>query len=152
MAEIYAIAKCEDAANVINKTFNVIKNVSLNILSGDYKHMHVRFQGQNLYDNSVLRTYNYAYSISKGLYYFINNLKAYANATYECDLDIDVLTTYQAEILQNTYIIERSEKNFSLYLKDDAYTEYAYKKSENIVFPSGFSSDASTVILTTNTI
>ena len=152
MAETYTIAKCEDAANVINKTFNVIKNVSLNILSGDYKHMHVRFQGQNLYDNSVLRTYNYAYSTSKGLYYFINNLKAYANATYECDLDIDVLTTYQAEILQNTYIIERSEKNFSLYLKDDAYTEYAYKKSENIVFPSGFSSDASTVILTTNTI
>ena len=152
MAETYAIAKCEDAENVINKTFSVIKNVSLNILSGDYKHMHVRFQGQNLYDNSVLRTYNYAYSTSKGLYYFINNLKAYANATYECDLDIDVLTTYQAEILQNTYIIERSEKNFSLYLKDNAYTEYAYKKSENIVFPSGFSSDASTVILTTNTI
>lgn len=152
MAETYAIAKCEDAENVINKTFSVIKNVSLNILSGDYKHMHVRFQGQNLYDNSVLRTYNYAYSTSKGLYYFINNLKAYANATYECDLDIDVLTTYQAEILQNTYIIERSEKNFSLYLKDNAYTEYAYKKSENIVFPSGFSSDASTVILTTNAI
>lgn len=152
MAETYAIAKCEDAENVINKSFSVIKNVSLNILSGDYKHMHVRFQGQNLYDNSVLRTYNYAYSTSKGLYYFINNLKAYANATYECDLDIDVLTTYQEEILQNTYIIERSEKNFSLYLKDNAYTEYAYKKSENIVFPSGFSSDASTVILTTNTI
>ena len=152
MAETYAIAKCEDAENVINKTFSVIKNVSLNILSGDYKHMHVRFQGQNLYDNSVLQTYNYAYSTSKGLYYFISNLKAYANTTYECDFDIDVLTTYQAEILQNTYIIERSEKNFSLYLKDNAYTEYAYKKSENIVFPSGFSSDASTVILTTNTI
>lgn len=152
MAETYTIAKCEDAENVINKTFSDIKNVSLNILSGDYKHMHVRFQGQNLYDNSVLRTYNYAYSTSKGLYYFINNLKAYANATYECDLEIDVLTTYQAEILQTTYIIERSEKNFSLYLKDNAYTEYAYKKSENIVFPAGFSSDASTVILTTNTI
>ena len=152
MAETYTIAKCEDAKNLINKTFSVINKLSLNILSGDYKHMHVRFQGQNLYDNSVLRTYNYAFSTSKGLYYFINNLKAYANATYECDLDIDVLTTYQAEILQNTYIIERSEKNFSLYLKDNAYTEYAYKKSENIVFPSGFSSDASTVILTTNTI
>lgn len=152
MAESYTIAKCDDASNVINKTFSSIKNITLNILSGDYKHMHVRFQGQNLNDTSVLRTYNYAYSTSKGLYYFINNLKAYANATYECDFDIDVLTTYQSEILQTTYIIERSEKNYSLYLKDNAYTEYAYKKSENIVFPSGFSSDASTVILTTNTI
>lgn len=152
MAETYTIAKCDDASNVINKTFSSIKNVTLNILSGDYKHMHVRFQGQGLSDSAVLRNYNYAYSTSKGLYYFISNLKAYANATYECDLNIDVLTTYQTEIMQNTYIIERSEKNFSLYLKDNAYTEYAYKKSENIVFPSGFSTDASTVILTTNTI
>lgn len=152
MAESYTIAKCDDTANVINKTFSSIKNVTLNILSGDYKHMRVRFQGQGLSDSAVLRNYNYAYSTSKGLYYFIRNLKAYANATYECDFDIDVLTTFQTEILQNTYIIERSEKNFSLYLKDNAYTEYAYKKSENIVFPSGFSSDASTVILTTNTI
>lgn len=152
MAESYTIAKCEDMANVINKTFTSIKSVTLNILSGDYKHMHVRFQGQGLNDAVVLRTYNYAYNVGKGLYYFINNLKAYANATYECDLDIDVLTTYQSNIMENTYIIERSEKNFSLYLKDNAYTEYAYKKSENIVFPSGFSLDASTVILTTNTI
>lgn len=152
MAESYTIAKCDDTANVINKTFSSIKNVTLNILSGDYKHMHVRFQGQGLSDPAVLRNYNYAYSTASGLYYFISNLKAYANATYECDFGIDVLTTYQNDIIQNTYIIERSEKNFSLYLKDNAYTEYAYKKSENIVFPSGFSSDASTVILTTNTI
>ena len=150
--ETYIIAHCSDKANVINKTFSSITTVRLNILSGDYKKMHVRFQGSGLTDANVLKNYNYMYSAVKSLYYFVSNLTAYANGTYECDLDIDVLTTYQSDILSNTYIIERSEKNYSLYLKDSAYTEYAYKKTEYIAFPSGFSSDASTVILTTNTV
>ena len=114
--------------------------------------MNIRFQGSMLKDINVLKKFNYMYDQAYARYYFVTNVTAVASETYECNLDIDVLTTYKDEILYNTYIIERSEKNFSLYLKDDAYTEYAYKKSENIVFPSGFSSDASTVILTTNTI
>lgn len=148
----YVVANCEDAANVINKSFSVITTAKVNILSGDYKHMHIRFQGQRLKDIDVLKKFNYMYDQVYGRYYFVKNITAVASETYECDLEIDVLTTYKDDFLYNTYIIERSEKNFSLYLKDNAYTEYAYKKSENIVFPSGFSSDASTVILTTNTI
>lgn len=148
----YVVANCEDAPNVINKSFSVIATAKVNILSGDYKHMHIRFQGSNLKDINVLKNFNYMYDQAYGRYYFVKNITAVASETYECDLDIDVLTTYKDDFLYNTYIIERSEKNFSLYLKDSAYTEYAYKKSENIVFPSGFSSDASTVILTTNTI
>lgn len=148
----YVVANCEDAANVINKSFSVITTAKVNILSGDYKHMHIRFQGQRLKDIDVLKKFNYMYDQVYGRYYFVKDITAVASETYECDLEIDVLTTYKDDFLYNTYIIERSEKNFSLYLKDNAYTEYAYKKSENIVFPSGFSSDASTVILTTNTI
>lgn len=148
----YVVANCEDAPNVINKSFTVITTAKVNILSGDYKHMRIRFQGSNLKDIDVLKKFNYMYDQVYGRYYFVKNITAIASETYECDLDIDVLTTYKDDFLYNTYIIERSEKNFSLYLKDNAYTEYAYKKSENIVFPSGFSSDASTVILTTNTI
>ena len=152
MAQSFIIAKCTDKANVINKTVSNEKTVTANILSGNYRKMHIRFQGTGLSDNFVLDDYNYCYSTSLSAYYFINNMNAYALNTYECDLEIDVLKTFSEKILNTEYIIERSEKNFSLYLKDNAYTEYAYKKSENIVFPSGFSSDASTVILTTNTI
>ena len=148
----YVVANCKDAPNVINKSFSVITTAKVNILSGDYKHMHIRFQGSKLKDIDVLKKFNYMYDQAYGRYYFVKNVTAVASETYECDLEIDVLTTYKDDFLYNVYIIERSEKNFSLYLKDDAYTEYAYKKSENIVFPSGFSSDASTVILTTNTI
>lgn len=148
----YVVANCEDAPNVINKSFSVITTAKVNILSGDYKHMHIRFQGSKLKDIDVLKKFNYMYDQAYCRYYFVKNVTAVASETYECDLEIDVLTTYKDDFLYNTYIIERSEKNFSLYLKDNAYTEYAYKKSENIVFPSGFSSDASTVILTTNTI
>ena len=135
----YVVANCEDAANVINKSFSVITTAKVNILSGDYKHMHIRFQGQRLKDIDVLKKFNYMYDQVYGRYYFVKNITAVASETYECDLEIDVLTTYKDDFLYNTYIIERSEKNFSLYLKDNAYTEYAYKKSENIVFPSGFS-------------
>lgn len=148
----YVVANCEDAPNVINKSFSAITTAKVNILSGDYKHMHIRFQGSKLKDIDVLKKFNYMYDQVYSRYYFVKNVTAVASETYECDLEIDVLTTYKDDFLYNVYIIERSEKNFSLYLKDDAYTEYAYKKSENIVFPSGFSSDASTVILTTNTI
>lgn len=152
MAESIIMCTCTDKANVINKTITNLKTVTANILDGNYRKMHIRFQGTSLSDKFTLDDYNYCYSQSRQQYYFVRYLKAYANGTYECDLEIDVLKTYQTQILNNEYIIERSEKNFSLYLKDNAYTEYAYKKSENIVFPSGFSSDASTIILTTNTI
>lgn len=148
MAESYIIAQCTDKANVINKTFGNIKTVTLNILSGDYKHMHVRFQGSGLSDAVVLKTYNYAYSTTKQLYYFIRNLKAYANATYEADFDIDVLRTYQNSILNTTYIIERSENNYSMYLKDNAYTEYAYKANNAITFPNGFGSENGVILVT----
>lgn len=152
MAESFIMCTCTDKANVINKTISNLKTVTANILEGNYRKMHIRFQGVSLSNKFVLDDYNYCYSQTRQQYYFVRNLKAYASATYECDLEIDVLKTYQTKILNTEYIIERSEKNFSLYLKDNAYTEYAYKKSENIVFPNGFSEDASTVILTTNTI
>ena len=149
------VYRCKDKKNVINKTLTDEKQmIDANVLSGDFKHLIIRVVTDDTgFMSSNYR--NYAKLIWEGdlsgkFYYYITSKKSITNRAFEFELELDVLMTYSNKILDETYIIERAENNYSLYLKDNAYTEYAFKKNEVITFPHGFSDDASTVLLTTN--
>ena len=149
------VYRCDDKKNVINKTLTDEKRmIEANVLSGDFKHLTVRV----VTDDTGFMTSNYRNyakliwegDLSGDFYYFITSKKSITNRAFEFELELDVLMTYANIILDETYIIERAENNYSLYLKDNAYAEYAFKKNEVITFPRGFSDDASTILLTTN--
>lgn len=149
------VYRCDDKKNVINKTLTDEKRmIDANVLSGDFKHLIIRV----VTDDTGFMTSNYRNyakliwegDLSGNFYYYITSKKSITNRAFEFELELDVLMTYKDIILNETYIIARAENNYSLYLKDNAYTEYAFKKNEVITFPKGFSDDASTLLLTTN--
>ena len=58
---------------------------------------------------NTLPHYNYAHIIDLEKYYFIKNIRFIANNLYVVDMEIDVLNTYKAYILDVEQMIERRE-------------------------------------------
>ena len=147
------VYRCDDKKNVINKTLTDEKRmIDANVLSGDFKHLIIRV----VTDDTGFMTSNYRNyakliwegDLSGDFYYYITSKKSITNRAFEFELELDVLMTYANIILDETYIIERAENNYSLYLKDNAYTEYAYKSNNAITFPSGFKSENGIILVT----
>ena len=120
--------RCNDKKNVINKTLtNEKRMIDANVLSGDFKHLIIRV----VTDDTGFMTSNYRNyakliwegDLSGNFFYYITSIKSITNRAFDFELELDVLKTYANKILDQTYIIERAENNYSLYLKDNAYTE-----------------------------
>lgn len=75
-----------------------------------------------------------------------------AKGIWEVGLTLDVLTTYQSEILSSTANIERSASNYNLYLNDNFYNAFAYPRIGCRIFPSGFSDEYNYLLTVCNTL
>lgn len=147
--------------NVINKSKKLVKRtegLSGNFVSGDYFRGKIRFTTEGRSGAYILSKDNYIIidlSVEDKRYkanYFVTNIESIGSRTFEIDVEMDVLATFESQITNKNYIIEYSENNFDLYLRDNAYSQLAYPKSEILTFPSGFkSTNLTNIILSTNT-
>lgn len=90
-------------------------------------------------DLSSLTNCNYMYIPEFNRYYFVNDIKAITGNIIEISGHVDVLSTYAAEIRNNTAITRRQENNWNLYLNDGTFRVYQDPKVITKAFPSGFS-------------
>lgn len=75
-----------------------------------------------------------------------------AKGIWEVGLTLDVLTTYQDEILDSVANVAKSSSNYNLYLNDNFYSAYAYPRVGNIEFPNGFENDYRYLLTVCNTL
>ena len=72
--------------------------------------------------------------------YFITDIKSVNNKLWEINAHVDVLESFKDEILSNTGIIARQEKEWNLYLDDGAFKSYQNPLVMTKTFPKGFTS------------
>lgn len=89
-------------------------------------------------DLSDVTAANYLYIPSFSRYYFINNIISITSTLVELHCHVDVLTSFKAFIRTNQAIINRSEKDWNLYLNDGSIKVYANSIVLTKAFPTGF--------------
>lgn len=72
--------------------------------------------------------------------YFISDIKSVSNKLWEIKAHVDVLESFKDEILANTAIIARQEKEWNLYLDDGVFKSYQNPLVMTQTFPQGFAS------------
>ena len=83
-----------------------------------------------------LKGYNYMYIADFGRYYFIDDIVTKNNDVWEVSGHVDVLETYKSQILANTAVIKRQEKQYNLYLDDPEFHTYNYEQIQTLKFPA----------------
>lgn len=81
---------------------------------------------------------NYVYISEFNRYYFIEDIISEYNSLLRVILRVDVLMSFKNDILLNRAIIQKSERNWNLYLNDGIMRTYQYKNIETIKFPTAF--------------
>ena len=84
-------------------------------------------------------TCNYMTIASFGRSYFVTDIKSINGGFVEISGHCDVLSTYKTALLLNSAIINRSERNWNLYLNDGSLKTYQYPAITTQKFPTGFS-------------
>lgn len=93
--------------------------------------------------------YNYAYIGSLGRYYFVDNISYTGNKTYELTLRVDVLKTYESEILAATGRVTESD-NPNPYISNRETVYEQTPNFEKVSFPNtGLLSEEGTIIMVT---
>ncbi len=70
--------------------------------------------------------------------YFVINIRSIRNGLVELTCHVDVLSSFKAELLTNSAIIAKSEKDWNLYLNDGSLKTYQNSEIYTKLFPSGF--------------
>lgn len=82
-------------------------------------------------------------------YYFIERITTRNENTFEVEGRIDVLMSYQNDILAATGIIERNEKEFIKYITDSKYTILNYERVQTKQFPNAFPNNGEFILVVT---
>lgn len=70
--------------------------------------------------------------------YFITNIKSVNYKLWEITAHVDVLESFRYEILKNTAVVARQEKDWNLYLDDGTFKSYQNPLVMTQTFPKGF--------------
>lgn len=81
---------------------------------------------------------NYMTVPAFGRSYFITNIRSMRAGLVEFTCHCDVLSSFKTQIRSNTAIIQRSERNWNLYLNDGSLTAYQDPEIYTTEFPMGF--------------
>lgn len=81
---------------------------------------------------------NYMTVPTFGRSYFITNIRSMRAGLVEFTCHCDVLSSFKTQIRSNTAIIQRSERNWNLYLNDGSLTAYQDPEIYTTEFPMGF--------------
>ena len=72
----------------------------------------------------LLTECNYVYIQELNRYYFVDTITCVANDMIELELSVDVLYSWKTQILAQTVIVSRNEKEYALYLDDSLLKVY----------------------------
>lgn len=89
-------------------------------------------------DLSAVTGCNYVSIPTFGRSYFVNNIRSIRSGLVEFSCHVDVLSSFAAQIKQNTAIIRKQENNWNLYLNDGSFKIYQNPNVLTKAFPSGF--------------
>lgn len=92
-------------------------------------------------DVADLKMCNYMYIEQFGRYYFVDDITSVRTKVVEISAHVDVLQTYQEQILSNSAIIHRSGTSYNLFLDDAQFKVYNCPHILTKNFPSGFPTD-----------
>ena len=138
---IIEVGNTNDAQEVVNKTFNVVKELNGFLRENcDILNPVITIQTSNP------TSYNYCYIPSFGRYYYITNFTSLKNNIWEIHLKIDVLKTYANDIKNHSAIIERQSYKYNVYQNDNEFISLNYKKIVTKEFPTGFTKNGSIVL------
>lgn len=100
---------------------------------------------------SELWNYNYVDgSQFSGRQYFITDVRSIGYLQYEVDCRTDVLSTWSAQIKNNTAVVSRQEKLYNLYLDDPYFHVYNYERIQTLKFPDNDFMKSLQYVLVTN--
>lgn len=91
-----------------------------------------------LVESSSVPAGNYAYISEFGRYYFIKNIESEKTNLWRLHMHVDVLASFDDQILANSAVIARNSYLWNLYLEDSRFKAYANPYIVTKVFPSGF--------------
>lgn len=80
-------------------------------------------------------------------YYFIDSIVTLNQNTLEITGRIDVLMSFQTDILNATGIIERNEKQYIKYITDAKYTVLNYERIQTKQFPNSFPNNGEFILI-----
>lgn len=82
--------------------------------------------------------------------YFVDwdNARNVARGVWHIPCILDVLYTYESEILSSKQVIDRNENDYNLYLEDNMYARRAYPLTQCVSEFSGFSNDYTYIVNT----
>ena len=93
---------------------------------------------------------NYMYISQFSRYYFIDDIRSVNNDLWEVSAHVDVLETYASQILANTAIVKRQQKQYNLYLDDPDYHVLNYERIQTKQFPANAFKKALSYVLVVN--
>ena len=89
-------------------------------------------------DLSAVTGCNYMTIKTFGRSYFVNNIRSIRTGLVEFSCHVDVLSSFAAEIRENTAIVRKQENKWNLYLNDGSFKIYQNPNILTKSFPSGF--------------
>lgn len=89
-------------------------------------------------------------SAFSGRQYFITDVRSVGNRRFEVDAKTDVLSTWAAQIKDNTAVIRRQQWLYNLYLDDPDFHVYNYERIQTLKFPANSFMKSLQYVLVTN--
>ena len=93
--------------------------------------------------------YNYCFITEFARYYFITDIKSVRNGLWEVSMRVDVLMSFQSDILSSEAIIDHeTTPDISNYLNSDIWNSTVKDKTDIITFSGGLSESGGYVLIT----
>lgn len=89
---------------------------------------------------------NYLYLKDFNRYYFIDNMIV-ENGYIIVECSVDVLMSFQKELIECQVVLDRNSSNYDLYLPDNEQSIEARTNIRTIEFPNGFNETAGFVLI-----
>lgn len=137
---------CSSERQAINKTIS-----SGDTLTGSLRGESSVISPSFLIEHSNPSGYNYCYISDFGRYYFITNITSVRTGIWRIDCAVDVLMSFQTEILNLDVIVSDlsiGESPTETYMQGEQWTTTVKNKTDIINFPSGLLDDGEYILIT----
>lgn len=142
---VVSLGFCADPPNKIKKTYTAGQSYNINLKDGCSTRNPVLLLAAA--DLAAVQKYNYGYIEEWGKYYNITDVVSVRQGLIEIHMSLDLLKTYQADILSSKGFLRRSETNYNLYFPDTSFGELAYKTTDLKNVGSNLSNDCYIAII-----
>lgn len=127
------LMKNNSPANTIGKS-----TTSVSVLTGSFRDEASVSELTIRIERNDPTGFNYLYCSKFGRFYFVNEITVVRTGILDLHCTVDELDSFAADILANTAIIDKQEKEYNLYLNDDGLKIQQNPLVQTWAFPHGF--------------